>query len=135
MTIGNTLPRKDNISSSAIQKDDDERLRIGVNDMKLIPQQPKVMLDDICYFLLGGYSSWSFLYDYDNMVTQHCSSLLNLIRGPSNLLNHPWPLTRIPREVNDTVGTPVQIGMLMWSRTVVIAGAPKGEPTIHGCEW
>jgi hypothetical protein len=46
MAISNTPSHKDNISSSAIRKDDDERLWIGVNDMKLIPQQPKVMLND-----------------------------------------------------------------------------------------
>jgi hypothetical protein len=74
---------------------------VASEHVKLIPHQIKVVPDDFCNIFPRGNTKHALLRDEESMLGEHLTPLLDLVRSPDCLLNHPWPKTGVTRELNN----------------------------------
>jgi hypothetical protein len=117
------------IPCCSVKENGEERLGTATDDVELVPQEAKVVLNDISHLLLRGNSPRPFFSYNQSMVEQHRSPLLDLIRGPNHHFSCPLTLSRISREIRDLASMATKV----FSRVMAsaIAEASKGKPPFH----
>jgi hypothetical protein len=65
--IRHSASSKDNIPSGSIRKDEEERLKAATDNLKLVHQKAKLMLNDVCDLFFGCYSPWPFFRNNQGM--------------------------------------------------------------------